>query len=110
MNEPVWSSSRSSSWSSALWSASWSHAVLFALTSLLAVASSSGGEPASAGASSERAVANPTNILFVILDDVGADQFTITNPSNPALPRIPTIEAIASQGVNFTNCWAMPEC
>ena len=110
MNEPVWSSSRSSSWSSALWSASWSHAVLFALTSLLAVASSSGGEPASAGASSERAVANPTNILLVILDDVGADQFTITNPSNPALPRIPTIEAIASQGVNFTNCWAMPEC
>ncbi len=31
-------------------------------------------------------------------------------PVEPGIPRIPTIEAIASQGVNFTNCWAMPEC
>ncbi|MBM4115702.1 MAG: hypothetical protein FJ252_07490 [Phycisphaerae bacterium] len=56
------------------------------------------------------AESNRANILFVILDDVGADQLSITNPSNLALARTPTIEAIASQGVNFTNCWAMPEC
>ena len=36
------------------------------------------------------------NILFVILKDVGADQLSIKNPSNLALARIPTIEAIAS--------------
>ena len=63
-----------------------------------------------AGAAAAQTGSSPTNILFIILDDVGGDQLSITNPSNPALARTPTIEAIASQGVNFTNCWAMPEC
>lgn len=63
-----------------------------------------------AGAAAAQTGSSPTNILFIILDDVGGDQLSITNPSNPALARTPTIEALASQGVNFTNCWAMPEC
>jgi arylsulfatase A-like enzyme len=63
-----------------------------------------------AGAAAAQTGSSPTNILFIILDDVGGDQLSITNPSNPALARTPTIEAVASQGVNFTNCWAMPEC
>jgi hypothetical protein len=50
------------------------------------------------------------NILFVILDDVGADQFRLTNPQGIGLPSTPTCDAIAAQGVNFTNFWAMPEC
>jgi arylsulfatase A-like enzyme len=53
------------------------------------------------------------NILFVILDDVGADQLRVSNPAAlgiEAMPDTPTIDAIAAQGVNFTNCWAMPEC
>ena len=55
----------------------------------------------------------PQNILFFILDDVGADQLGISNPVGRAagtLAKTPTIDAIAAQGVNFTNCWAMPEC
>lgn len=52
----------------------------------------------------------PTNILFIILDDVGADQFALTNPAGVGLPHIPTINALAAQGINFTDCWAMPEC
>lgn len=53
---------------------------------------------------------NQFNVLFVILDDVGADQLRLTNPYGVDLARTPTIEAIAAQGVNFTNCWGMPEC
>jgi hypothetical protein len=53
------------------------------------------------------------NILFFILDDIGADQLGVSNPVGRAagtLAKTPTIDAIAAQGVNFTNCWAMPEC
>lgn len=50
------------------------------------------------------------NILFVILDDVGADQLTLSNPSGVGLAPTPTIDTIAAQGVNFTNAWGMPEC
>jgi arylsulfatase A-like enzyme len=56
---------------------------------------------------------NKHNILFIILDDVGADQLNVSNPVGKALgtlPVTPTIDAIAAQGVNFTNCWAMSEC
>ena len=50
------------------------------------------------------------NILFVILDDVGADQLRVSNPFGLDLPSTPTIHALSQQGVTFTNCWAMPEC
>ncbi len=51
-----------------------------------------------------------SNILFIILDDVGADQLAVSNPHALGLARTPTMDAIAAQGVNFTNCWSMPEC
>ena len=50
------------------------------------------------------------NILLVILDDVGADQTRITNPTGADLPRMPTLDALAEQGIDFTFAWAMPEC
>ncbi len=50
------------------------------------------------------------NILFIILDDVGADQLTISNPAGVGLASTPTIDAISAQGVNFSNCWATPQC
>ncbi len=63
-------------------------------------------------ASVEALIGGPTryNILFIILDDVGADQLTLSNPAGVGLASTPTINAIAAQGVNFSNCWAMPEC
>ena len=81
---------------------------LFALTvaAQLSGATSTATSPAAAGAIKQ-------NILFVILDDIGADQLCVSNPAGCAagtLPLTPTIDAIAAQGVNFTNCWAMPEC
>ena len=81
---------------------------LFALTvaAQLSGATSPATSPAAAGTVKQ-------NILFVILDDIGADQLCVSNPAGRAagtLPLTPTIDAIAAQGVNFTNCWAMPEC
>lgn len=81
---------------------------LFALTvaAQLSGATSPATSPAAASTVKQ-------NILFVILDDIGADQLCVSNPAGRAagtLPLTPTIDAIAAQGVNFTNCWAMPEC
>lgn len=66
--------------------------------------------PAIALSSAATLGGDPSNILFVILDDVGADQFHLTNPTGVDLPRVPTLDALADRGVNFTNAWAMPEC
>lgn len=75
-----------------------------ALSTPKAVAGSHGG------AARRAAQSGPFNILFIILDDVGADQLSISNPAGINLPSTPTIDALASQGVNFTDCWSMPEC
>ncbi len=75
--------------------------------------SSSGRAPAATVSPAPSVGSDRFNILFVILDDVGADQLRVSNPAAlglEAMPDTPTIDAIASQGVNFTNCWAMPEC
>jgi arylsulfatase A-like enzyme len=50
------------------------------------------------------------NILFVILDDVGIDQFAIFNPLADDAVEAPTLEAIAQAGLKFTNFHVMPEC
>ena len=52
---------------------------------------------------------NKPNILFIILDDVGIDQFDIYNPHPDAI-RAPVIRSIAENGVKFTNFCTMPEC
>jgi arylsulfatase A-like enzyme len=50
------------------------------------------------------------NILFIILDDVGIDQFAIFNPLAEDAVHAPTLEAIAAAGVKFNNFHVMPEC
>lgn len=50
------------------------------------------------------------NILFIILDDVGIDQFAIFNPLADDAVRAPNLEAVAAAGVKFTNFHTMPEC
>ncbi len=71
------------------------------------------GGASEAGRAATRLDGTRYNVLFVILDDVGADQLRVSNPAAAGfqpIPDTPTIDAIAAQGVNFTNCWAMPEC
>ena len=52
----------------------------------------------------------PPNILFVIMDDVGADQMTSMGYGGHEAPAMPSINAIADAGVRFRNTWSMPEC
>ena len=53
------------------------------------------------------------NILFIVLDDTGIDQwasFGWTEDLVQRAPVTPVLDAITNTGVKFTNCWAMPEC
>jgi len=49
-----------------------------------------------------------TNILFIIMDDVGIDQLHSFNPQ--AAKITPMLDSIAQKGVSFNNAWMMPEC
>jgi len=52
----------------------------------------------------------PPNILFIVLDDAGVDQFEAFGYGgiNPATT--PSINTIAKGGVRFRNTWSMPTC
>ena len=50
------------------------------------------------------------NIVFFVMDDVGVDQMKLYGFGGDSPSRLPNIEAIAAQGVVFTNAWAMPDC
>jgi len=56
----------------------------------------------------------PPNILFVVIDDLGADRLALTtdyDPSSPwAPPPTPSIDALAADGVLFRNAYASPTC
>ncbi len=53
----------------------------------------------------------PPNILFIIMDDVGIDQFqkTFGFGAENAAPT-PVMDTLASSGLRFRNVWAMAEC
>lgn len=51
-----------------------------------------------------------SNILFVIMDDVGIDQMKVFGYGGDTPPNMPNINAVASAGVRFRNTWTMPEC
>jgi len=64
-------------------------------------------KPPKSGASSS------PNILFIVLDDTGIDQwanFGWTEDLVQRAPVTPVLDAITNAGIKFTNCWAMPEC
>lgn len=50
------------------------------------------------------------NILFIIMDDVGIDQMKSFGYGGATPPLMPTIDAIAQNGVRFHNTWATPAC
>jgi len=59
------------------------------------------------------AAADQPNILVIVIDDVGIDHagFAPFGWNATALtPNMPVFEAIAAQGVAFTDFWATPEC
>jgi len=54
--------------------------------------------------------AEPPNILFLVLDDVGMDQMEIFGFGGTTPPATPNIAVIASAGLSFTDTWSMPAC
>ena len=52
---------------------------------------------------------SPHNLLVVLVDDLGTDYLGCYQ-QNPAPPTTPNIDALARQGVQFTNAYANPVC
>lgn len=52
---------------------------------------------------------NKPNILLIIADDLGID---VTNgyQENDRMPTTPTLDALRSNGLTFSNTWAAPQC
>jgi arylsulfatase B len=50
-----------------------------------------------------------TNVLIVMIDDVGIDKFASYGIGVPA-PPTPNIDALTQRGVQFSNAWAYPTC
>jgi arylsulfatase A-like enzyme len=60
-----------------------------------------GGEPAEEP---------PPNILFIVVDDAGVDQFEAFGYGGATPADTHNINAIAEAGVRFRNTWSMPTC
>lgn len=64
-----------------------------------------------AGATAAQAAnANKPNILFIVLDDVGVDQFRSFGYGGVDAPKLPMLDSLAEAGVKFRNNWTMPSC
>jgi arylsulfatase A-like enzyme len=50
------------------------------------------------------------NVLLIIADDFGTDSLSLYNPTPGATAPTPTINALAANGLRFTNAWACPVC
>ncbi len=55
-------------------------------------------------------VAGAPNIVLVIMDDMGTDQWRLLGYGGFSPPSTPNIDEIAQQGVTFHNLWSMPAC
>lgn len=51
-----------------------------------------------------------TNVLIVVIDDLGADQVQVYHPEATNLPPTPNITALAQTGVRFERAYAFPTC
>lgn len=52
----------------------------------------------------------PPNILFIVVDDAGVDQFEAFGYGGATPANTHNINAIAEAGVRFRNTWSMPTC
>ncbi|MGO9602932.1 MAG: sulfatase-like hydrolase/transferase [Candidatus Binataceae bacterium] len=74
---------------------------------LLLVSACGGG---GGGGSGSTAPANTPNIVMILMDDIGIDQWTLFGYGGQTPPALPTIGTIAQGGVRFHNLWSMPAC
>ncbi len=66
-----------------------------------------GGSSSGSGSAS---TANRPNIVLVLMDDIGIDQWALFGYGGTTPPAMPNISAIAEDGVRFHNMWSMPAC
>lgn len=52
----------------------------------------------------------PPNVLMILLDDIGIDQWRAFGFGGVSAPRTPSLDGIARSGVRFRETWAMPTC
>src|SRR6266849_6186682 len=52
----------------------------------------------------------PPNILLIVMDDIGIDQWQLFGYGGATPAAMPNIETIAKGGVKFHNLWSMPAC
>lgn len=89
----------------------WSIRAFCGAAALALVACSDSSEaPKPASVSPPIEVETKTNILFIVLDDVGMDQMEIFGYGGETPPATPTIAELAGAGVSFTDAWSMPAC
>jgi hypothetical protein len=89
----------------------WSIRALCGAASLALVACSDGSDaPDPAPVPPPIEVETKTNILFIVLDDIGMDQMEIFGYGGETPPATPTIAELAGAGVSFTDAWSMPAC
>lgn len=82
------------------------HLRLLAIALLFMGASCNSNRPVTAETDT---ASSPPNVLLIILDDLGCDAFPAYGIGD-AQPRMPRMEALAEEGLRFTNCWAYPTC
>src|SRR5690606_36719862 len=52
----------------------------------------------------------PPNILLIVVDDAGVEQFEVFGYGGAVPAETGNINAIAEAGVRFPNTWSMPTC
>ncbi|MGO8843690.1 MAG: sulfatase-like hydrolase/transferase [Methyloceanibacter sp.] len=82
-----------------------SWAVLLTLASLLALVGV-GIVSWPVSAASKR----PPNILLIVMDDIGIDQWQLFGYGGTTPAAMPNVTSIARAGIKFGNLWAMPAC
>ena len=82
---------------------SWVSLIILALL-LALVGVGAAYEPVSAANS------QPPNILLIVMDDIGIDQWQLFGYGGATPAAMPNIGAIAKGGIKFHNLWTMPAC
>jgi len=80
------------------------------LTGLGLLALGGCGDSDSGPDSGDPAEEPPPNILFIVVDDAGVDQFEAFGYGGATPANTHNINAIAEAGVRFRNTWSMPTC
>lgn len=80
------------------------------LLSALCLFASGCSEESDSGSHSQPQTPTAPNILFIIVDDTGVDQYEAFGYGGAVPAQTSSINAIAEAGVRFRNTWSMPTC